>query len=387
MVDIARQPVLAPRLPWRAIAMAALLIALLLAAAAVLVGTQPRLPAPFGLARQRPDRLRRTMATSSRSIRPRTSRRPSWSGPETDLEPKFSLDGTRLVFERRPEGRAGGGRLYVAHADGTALTLLTPEAPFVLDTYDFSPDGLEVISHRLSTAVRRSRSRRSMAAASERLTSETWPPRSPNIARPTARRSSSSAWPRDQRTVFTSSGRTAPTFGRSSNPRTWSSATRVGLPTDHGSPIHRWRSTTRPAAGWRESMSFPPMDAGIGSLDHIPKRSWRPFRSGRTMARGCSSFAACPRFRTSRTGTARPAMRSSLRTALAMASISSGSEPTMPEDVIHYHWAPDDQSILTSALDAAGRPATGSHLWDPMTGRSRPAPWTLGAASWQRLVP
>ena len=62
-------------------------------------------------------------------------------------------------------------------------------------------------------------------------------------------------------------------------------------------------------------------------------------------------------------------------------------EPTVPEDVIHYHWAPDDQSILTSALDAAGRPATGSHLWDPMTGRSRPAPWILGAASWQRLVP
>ena len=62
-------------------------------------------------------------------------------------------------------------------------------------------------------------------------------------------------------------------------------------------------------------------------------------------------------------------------------------EPTVPEDVIHYHWAPDDQSILTSALDAAGRPATGSHLWDPMTGRSRPAPWILGAASWNGWSP
>ena len=51
MVDIARQPVLAPRLPWRAISLAAVMVALLLAAAAVFIGTQPRLPAPFGLAR------------------------------------------------------------------------------------------------------------------------------------------------------------------------------------------------------------------------------------------------------------------------------------------------------------------------------------------------
>jgi len=45
MVDIARQPVLVPRLPWRSISLAVVLLALLLAATALLVGTQPLRPA------------------------------------------------------------------------------------------------------------------------------------------------------------------------------------------------------------------------------------------------------------------------------------------------------------------------------------------------------
>ena len=52
MVDIARQPVLAPRLPWRAIGLGLVLLALLVAlVAALVVGGRPSLPAPFGLAR------------------------------------------------------------------------------------------------------------------------------------------------------------------------------------------------------------------------------------------------------------------------------------------------------------------------------------------------
>lgn len=52
MVDIARQPVLAPRLAWRTIGLGLVLIALLVAMiAALVVGSPPPLPAPFGLAR------------------------------------------------------------------------------------------------------------------------------------------------------------------------------------------------------------------------------------------------------------------------------------------------------------------------------------------------
>jgi dipeptidyl aminopeptidase/acylaminoacyl peptidase len=52
-------------------------------------------------------------------------------------------------------------------------------------------------------------------------------------------------------------------------------------------------------------------------------------------------------------------------------------------------WSPDDGTIVTTMLDAEGRPVSAaSLLWDPMTGRSRPAPWTGGEdPSWQRLAP
>src|SRR5450432_2834818 len=52
MVDLARQPVPLPRLPWRMIGLGLAVLALLLALVATLVaGSRPSLPPPFGLAR------------------------------------------------------------------------------------------------------------------------------------------------------------------------------------------------------------------------------------------------------------------------------------------------------------------------------------------------
>ena len=52
MADIASRPAIAPRVPWRAVGLALLVIALLLAAAALIVGSrQTKVPPPFGLAR------------------------------------------------------------------------------------------------------------------------------------------------------------------------------------------------------------------------------------------------------------------------------------------------------------------------------------------------
>ena len=52
-----------------------------------------------------------------------------------------------------------------------------------------------------------------------------------------------------------------------------------------------------------------------------------------------------------------------------------------------HGWAPDDRSILTTALDPARKAKGGSLLWDPATGVSRPAPWAApGDPSWQRLA-
>ncbi len=57
------------------------------------------------------------------------------SGPERDLGPRFSRDGTTIAFERRLED--GTSQIYRVDADGGGLTLLNPE-PITLTP---SPNG------------------------------------------------------------------------------------------------------------------------------------------------------------------------------------------------------------------------------------------------------
>ena len=151
MVDLVRQPVLVPRLPWRTIALAVVVLALLLAAAAVYIGSQQgRVPPPFGLARNglvaydaRGDIFTADPVTGAATA--------IVAGPETDVGPRFSLDGRRVAFERKLGTIMS--QIYVAHTDGTGLTLVTPEAVTLAPAefgrawlkYDFSPDGRTVL--------------------------------------------------------------------------------------------------------------------------------------------------------------------------------------------------------------------------------------------------
>ena len=148
MVDITRQPVLAPRIPWRSISFAILLIALLLAGAAVFIGSQSRLPAPFGVARN--GLIAYEVGGDIYTADPEAGVAALIvAGPEIDQGPRFSRDGTHFVFERKLGDPTGPGQLYVARSDGSELTRVTPE-PITLtksllgepwQQYDFSPDG------------------------------------------------------------------------------------------------------------------------------------------------------------------------------------------------------------------------------------------------------
>jgi Tol biopolymer transport system component len=147
MLDIAREPVIAPRLPWRAISVAVLLIALLLAAVAVLIGSQPRLAPPYGLARN--GLVAYEAAGDIYTADPVTGVATAIvTGPENDVAPRFSNDGASVVFQRTLDG--GMGQLYVARSDGTQLRLITPEPVALPDAqastnYEFSPDGRSVL--------------------------------------------------------------------------------------------------------------------------------------------------------------------------------------------------------------------------------------------------
>ena len=144
MVDIARQPVAVPGIPIRMIGLGLALIGLFLALVAVaIVGSQARLPDPFGQARN--GLVAYAAEGDIFTVDPATGVSTAIvSGPETDIAPIYSRDGTRLLFERKL-GDIGHGQLFVVGSDGRDLTLLTPDAQADLATYQFSPEGDEVM--------------------------------------------------------------------------------------------------------------------------------------------------------------------------------------------------------------------------------------------------
>jgi Tol biopolymer transport system component len=128
--------------PWRTIGLLAALALLIAAAVAVYIGNQPRLPAPFGLAAN--GLVAYSQGDDIYTVDPTTGARHAIvTGPDSDYEPRWALDGTRLAFLR-------------ASATGDALVIVDPRRPdelvttenFVLldsDSVAWSPDGRSIL--------------------------------------------------------------------------------------------------------------------------------------------------------------------------------------------------------------------------------------------------
>src|SRR6476660_3126546 len=91
MVDIAGRPAFARQVPWRPIAVLALILLLVAASLALVIGSQHPLPAPFGLARNGlvayasgGDIYTADLATGKSTA--------IVKGPETDVNPRWSRD-------------------------------------------------------------------------------------------------------------------------------------------------------------------------------------------------------------------------------------------------------------------------------------------------------
>jgi Tol biopolymer transport system component len=86
-------------LPWRTIGLLAVLATLIAASIAAFIGSQPRLPAPFGLAAN--GLVAYARGGDIYAVDPVSGARMAIAtGPEIDQEPRWSLDGTRLAFLR-----------------------------------------------------------------------------------------------------------------------------------------------------------------------------------------------------------------------------------------------------------------------------------------------
>jgi dipeptidyl aminopeptidase/acylaminoacyl peptidase len=146
-MDLVTTRVPTTRFPWRQIGVLALLALLIAAALALYAGSQQqRLPAPFGPAAN--GAIAYSNGGDIYTADPETGLAKALvAGPEMDVGPRFSRDGTKILFERKLEGSKS--ELYVARADGGGITLVTPErvqlTPSILgepwEQFQFSPDG------------------------------------------------------------------------------------------------------------------------------------------------------------------------------------------------------------------------------------------------------
>jgi Tol biopolymer transport system component len=138
LVDISTQRVWVAPVRWRPIALLLLVALLATALLAVAVGSQRHLPAPYGPAGNgliayttKGDIYLGDPATgTSRAI---------VSGPDLDLVPKFSRDGTHLFFLRLM--RSSGYQLMVANADGSGVRQVSSQMFTNVTGGEWSGDG------------------------------------------------------------------------------------------------------------------------------------------------------------------------------------------------------------------------------------------------------
>jgi Tol biopolymer transport system component len=147
MADIASRPAFVPRLPSRALGMALLVLALLIALAVALVGTrQAKLPAPFGLAAN--GELVYSSNGDIYAIDPLNGAvRSIVTGADGDTDPRFSPDGTRIAFIRADVSAASPGNdIVVVGADGSNPLVITPTPIADGPTHiDWAPDSGSIL--------------------------------------------------------------------------------------------------------------------------------------------------------------------------------------------------------------------------------------------------
>jgi Tol biopolymer transport system component len=139
----------APRVAWLLVVAA---LAVALGALILFVGSQPRVPPPFGIARNGPI-VYDAADGDIHAFDPLTGQtQVIVGGPEHDLAPYFSHSGTQFLFAR--ETGPSKHAVYVANADGTSPRALT-EPIFLLTGSAWSPDDrrLAIVSDAGSKAT------------------------------------------------------------------------------------------------------------------------------------------------------------------------------------------------------------------------------------------
>jgi Tol biopolymer transport system component len=128
-------------LPWRTLGLIAVLALLIAAAISFYIGSQPRMPPPFGLAAN--GLVAYASGGGIYTVDPITGAREAIvTGPHVDREPRWSLDGTRLAFLRSSGPGDALGIVDVRSREVLATTDTLTETDS--DSIAWSPDGRSV---------------------------------------------------------------------------------------------------------------------------------------------------------------------------------------------------------------------------------------------------
>jgi Tol biopolymer transport system component len=137
-------------LPWRTLGLLAAL-ALLLAAAAFYVGSQPRWPPPVGLAAT--GLVAYASGGDIYTVDPITGMHDAIvTGPTSDREPRWSLDGTRLAFLR--SAVFGEALVIVDRQSREVIAMTDPFTEVDDDSIAWSPDGRSIAAAGTQAGVR-----------------------------------------------------------------------------------------------------------------------------------------------------------------------------------------------------------------------------------------
>lgn len=386
MVEIARQPVLAPAVPWRSISIAFMTVAFLVTAVTAFVGSLPRLPKPFGPAAN--GLVAYAAGGDIYTADPVSGHATAIvSGPETDIGPRYSPDGTLVVFARMVD--SGRGNLYVARSDGTDPTRVTPEPMAFTESrlgepweqYQFSPDGRSLLiaaedNHgfpTISIVKVDGSGARDLAPGMAAFEPSFRPPDGAEIlfvGHNGNTRTFEGLYAIDPstdriRTIIEPS----PEFGLAG--ATWS---------PDGSKIAYW--------SWTQSDSITAethVVSADGTGDHaLPVPADAVWNAGSEWSNDGTRLLV---FRGYTPG------HEDVRAVVIPADGSSlGAEIRVPvtiqgECCSAWQWAPDDSVILGTPVDVLKRPQQ-QIILDPSSGTTRPAPWaSTSDPTWQRVAP
>jgi Tol biopolymer transport system component len=144
-VDITNRLALAPRLPIRALAVALLVLALIVAGLIAYIGSHPtRLPAPFGPARN--GVVLYAVDGHIYSVDPATGSPVAvTSGSGVDRKPTVSPDGTRIVFLRGKGTTGDAFDLVVANLNGSDARTISTATISDGDPFAWSPDSTFIL--------------------------------------------------------------------------------------------------------------------------------------------------------------------------------------------------------------------------------------------------